>query len=183
MGSQSTGTIHPNIENREYRLVRPKFVWGTGLLSHLKLAALSTQPQSVEKGASYLRLIHILKDWVRIVFPCQVFVLFDFINTLLVDLLHSISKTFIVFAFSQPPIPNFFHIITINIVKLYRHNKVSTAKLKNSIIYFIIICLFVCEMQEGIEPTMEVSQHYLFNHSIRLQQQDCIGGSTVNGVR
>ena len=62
MGSQSTGAIHPNIENREYRLVRPKFVWGTGLLSHLKLAALSTQPQSVEKGTSYLRLIHILKD-------------------------------------------------------------------------------------------------------------------------
>ena len=26
MGSQSTGPIHPNIENREYRLVRPKFV-------------------------------------------------------------------------------------------------------------------------------------------------------------
>ena len=130
-------------KRREYRLVRPKFVWGTGLLSHLKLAALSTQPQSVEKGASYLRLIHILKDWTRIVFPCQVFVLFDFIDTLLVDLLHSISKTFIVFAFSQPPIPNFSHIITINIVKLYRHNKVSTAKLKNSIIYFIIIYLFV----------------------------------------
>ena len=61
MGSQSTGVIHPN-KRREYRLVRPKFVWGTGLLSHLKLAALSTQPQSVEKGASYLRLIHILKD-------------------------------------------------------------------------------------------------------------------------
>ena len=61
MGSQSTGAIHPN-KRREYRLVRPKFVWGTGLLSHLKLAALSTQPQSVEKGASYLRLIHIFKD-------------------------------------------------------------------------------------------------------------------------
>ena len=27
MGSQSTGVIHPN-KRREYRLVRPKFVWG-----------------------------------------------------------------------------------------------------------------------------------------------------------
>jgi len=50
MGSQSTGAIHPNKKRREYRLVRPKFVWGTGLLSHLKLAALSTQPQSVTQS-------------------------------------------------------------------------------------------------------------------------------------
>ena len=39
-----------NKKRREYRLVRPKFVWGTGLLSHLKLAALSTQPQSVTQS-------------------------------------------------------------------------------------------------------------------------------------
>ena len=33
-------------KRREYRLVRPKFVWGTGLLSHPILVALSIQPQS-----------------------------------------------------------------------------------------------------------------------------------------
>ena len=32
---------------REYRLVRPEFVWGTGLLSHLNLAALSKRPHSI----------------------------------------------------------------------------------------------------------------------------------------
>ena len=67
------------------------------------------------------------------------FILFDFFDTFLINFLHVVVEYLIVFAFSQPPIPNFFHIITVNTTKPYRHIAVSAARFTISIKYFFII--------------------------------------------